>query len=256
MKLDGKVAIVTGGGQGIGRAIALRLAKEGADVVVNDINMETASSVADEIKAIGRRALAIKADVSNSQEVNEMVETTLRELGKVDILVNNAGTAYVIPTEELAEDIWDRSIDINLKGPFLCSQAVGREMIKQKQGKIVNIASGAGLAGIPKMLAYCASKGGVVLLSQALAVEWAKYNINVNTVCPGFTVTPMTDAVRRESPQTFEHRERRIPLHRVARPEDIAEAVVFFTSPESNYITGQTLSVDGGTTAIHPGYVE
>lgn len=256
MKLEGKNALVTGGGQGIGRAIALSLAAEGADVAVNDIDIEIASRVADEIKAAGRHALAIKADVSNRSEVNNMVATALRGLGRIDILVNNAGISIMGATEELSEEVWDKIIGINLKGSFLCSQAVGREMIRQGHGKIVNIASLAGHAGIPKLLAYCASKGGVVLLTKALAVEWAKYNIKVNAVSPGLTRTPLVEKMSREFPEVFASREKRVPLHRAAVPEDIAKAVLFFACPESDYITGQILAVDGGMIAIHPGFIE
>jgi len=251
MRLEGQVAIVTGAGQGIGRAIALTLAKEGAAVVVNDINLESAKKVADEIKSQGGQAQPIKADVSNREEVNTLVEKTLDNFKKIDILVNNAGTAKLTPTMELTEAEWDSTIDINLKGQFLCSQAVAKHMIQQKRGKIVNIASLAAHIGTPGLMAYSASKGGVIQLTKVLAVEWGKHNITVNAVSPGLTMTELVKAVFKERPDVFEGVER-IPLKRLAMPEDIANAVLFLASPESDYISGQVLPVDGGTLAIHP----
>ena len=251
MRLEGQVAIVTGAGQGIGRAIALTLAKEGAAVVVNDIDLERAKKVADEIKSLGGQAQPIKADVSNREEVNRLVEKTLDNFKKIDILVNNAGTAKLTPTMELTEAEWDSTIDINLKGQFLCSQAVAKHMIKQRRGKIVNIASLAAHIGTPGLVAYSASKGGVIQLTKVLAVEWGKHNITVNAVSPGLTMTELVKAVFKERPDVFEGVER-IPLKRLAMPEDIANAVLFLASPESDYISGQVLPVDGGTLAIHP----
>jgi len=254
MKLDGKVAIVTGAGQGIGRAIALSLAEEGASVVVCDINPQTAQDVTKEIQSLGRQAEAIKADVSNSEDVEELVRKSLDRFKKIDILVNNAGICLVSSAEELSEDEWDKTIDVNLKGTFLCSQAVGREMIKQKCGKIVNIGSGAGHIGIQDIIAYSVSKAGVISLTKVLAVEWGRYNINVNAVSPGSCRTPAAEKVRVGNPKTHEERIRRIPLQREAMPGDVAKAVLYLASPESNYITGDVIKVDGGMTAVHPGF--
>lgn len=254
MKLDGKVAIVTGAGQGIGRTIALNLAEEGASVVVCDINLQTAQDVTKEIESLGRQAQAIKADVSNSQEVSQLVAKSLDRFKKIDILVNNAGICPIAPAEEHTEDEWDKTIDINLKGTFLCSQAVGREMIKQKCGKIVNIASTSGHIGTHGIIAYSVSKAGVISLTRVLAVEWAKHNINVNAVSPGTVKTPMTEKVLVDVLKTHEERTRRTPLGREAIPEDVAKAVVFLISPEADYITGDIITVDGGMTAVHPGY--
>ena len=251
MRLEGKVAIVTGAGQGIGRAIALTLAKEGAAVVVNDINLKSAKEVAEEIKSQGGKAVPIKADASNGEEVNTLVEKTVNKFKKIDILVNNAGTAKLTPTVELTEAEWDSTIDVDLKGQFLCSQAVAKHMIKQKRGKIVNIASLAAHIGTPGLVAYSASKGGVIQLTKVLAVEWGKHNITVNAVSPGLTMTELVKAVFKERPDVFEGVER-IPLKRLAMPEDIANAVLFLASSESDYITGQVIIVDGGTTVIHP----
>ena len=251
MRLEGQVGIVTGAGQGIGRAIALTLAKEGAAIAVNDINHESARKVAEEIKSQGGKAVPIKADVSNKEEVNSLVEQTLDNFKRIDILVNNAGTAKLTPTVELTEAEWDSTIDVDLKGQFLCSQAVAKHMIKQKRGKIVNIASLAAHIGTPSLAAYSASKGGVIQLTKVLAVEWGKHNITVNAVSPGLTMTELVRAVFKERPDVFEGVER-IPLKRLAMPEDIANAVLFLASSESDYITGQVIIVDGGTTVIHP----
>jgi len=256
MKLEGKVAIVTGAGRGLGQAIALILAEEGADIVVNDIDIEAAGSVADEIKSLRRQARAIKADVSNSEDVSQMVKDTLNNFKKIDILVNNAGIASPVPTEELTETEWDATININLKGPFLCCQAVGRQMIKQKRGKVINITSTAAHRGAPRMLAYNASKGGLLLFTESLAVEWAKYNINVNAVSPGFTLTPMNEKIKEDNPDFFKNRLKATPLGQPARPKDIANAVLFLASSESDFITGQVIVVDGGTCALHPAFVQ
>jgi len=255
MKLEDKVAIVTGAGQGIGRAIALTLAREGADVVVNDVDLELAEKVAGEIKSQGRQAQAIKADVSNSEEVNQLVNKTLDNFKRIDILVNNAGIDKLIPAIELTEALWDSMININLKGQFLCSQAVGRQMIKQKRGKIINIASIAGHVAQPGQAAYGASKGGVLQLTKVLAIEWAKHNINVNAVSPGATITPMVENIIKEHPDILKNYLGRIPSRKIAKPEDIANAVLFLASPESDDIIGQEIIIDGGICALHPGYV-
>ncbi len=201
MRLEGKIAIVTGAGRGIGEAIALTMAKEGANVVVNDVDLKLAKKVADEITLLGREALAVKADVSNGEEVNQLVNKTLDKFKKIDILVNNAGIGKVVLTVEETEAHWDNVIDINLKGQFLCTQAVGKQMIKQQRGKIVNIASIMAHVGSPGQAAYGASKSGVVELTRALAVEWARYNINVNAVSPGITMTLMVKSVMEENPE-------------------------------------------------------
>ena len=255
MRLEGQVAIVTGAGQGIGRAIALTLAKEGAAVTVNDIDLERAKKVADEIKSQGGQALPIKADVSNGEEVNTLVQKTLDGFKKIDILVNNVGITKVIPAMELTEAQWDSIININLKGQFLCSQAVARHMIKQKRGKIVNIAALSGRVATPGMAAYGASKGGVLQLTRVLAIEWAKYNINVNAVSPGVTITATVENILKQEPDFIKGYLERIPFRRAAKPEDIANAVLFLVSSEADDITGQEITVDGGTSALHPGFV-
>ena len=262
MKLEGKVAIVTGAGQGIGQAIALLLAKEGAEVVVNDVNLEAASKVVGEIQAMGRQAKAIKADVTNSREVNQMVKQTVADFKKIDILVNNAGTAIETLIVDLPESEWDRQIDIDLKGVFLCSQAVAKEMIKQEQGKIVNIASQMGHPGLAstKLGAYCAAKAGVLQLTSVLALELGRYNINVNAVSPGVTATPLVQELLKAHPDLLSGQLKAVPLRkagkpRAADPEDQANAVLFLVSPESDYISGQEIMVDGGSHNIHPGWI-
>ena len=251
MKLKKKAALVTGAGQGIGRSIALSLAKEGADLIVNDITMESAQRVVDELKALDCRAEAYAADVSNSDQVNEMAEKAISFLGKIDILVNNAGILKVVPAEAISEKDWDRIIAVNLKGPFLCCQAFGRYMIQQGHGKIINISSVSGHRGRPGNIAYCSSKGGVLQLTRALSAEWAKYNITINSVTPGLTITPILEKAGVNS----EERAKKIPLGRVNQPEDIAHAVVFLASEDANNITGQDIIVDCGLSALHPGYL-
>ena len=254
MKLKGKVAVITGAAQGIGKAIALALAREKASVVLMDINLDNAQKVALEAREFSR-AIAKRADVSKQTDVAKAVKETLEEMGKIDILVNNAGVDLLVAAEEIAEDQWRQIMDVNLKGTFLCSQIIGKEMIKNRSGKIINISSIGGHCAIPRMVAYNASKAGILLLTKTLAVEWAKYGINVNSVSPGLTETGLVLRLRKEDPQAFRAREERIPLKRVGKPEDIANAVVFFASPASDYITGEDIKVDGGMAAIHPGYV-
>lgn len=254
MELEGKVALVTGGGQGIGRAIVLALAKKGASVVIADIDLESADKVAGEAGKFSK-AVAKKADVSSETDVKQLVRETLEELGRIDILVNNAGIDLKLPTEEVTVEQWQQVMDINLKSTFLCAQAVGREMIKNRSGKIINIASVAGHAAVPRMAAYNASKAGVLLLTKTLAVEWAKYNINVNSISPGVTETSLLSRLRMENPEAIKAREERIPLGRVAQPEDIAQVAVFLASSASDNITGEDIKSDGGMLAIHAGYV-
>jgi NAD(P)-dependent dehydrogenase (short-subunit alcohol dehydrogenase family) len=256
MRLQGKTAVVTGGGQGIGFATALTLAKEGCDVAVYDINLSLANGTAKEIKSSGREALAVRCDVSNSGEVHDATRNVIEHFGKIDILVNNAGIVIPAAAAEITEEAWDRTININLKGQFLCCQSIGRQMIKQNYGKIINIASTLAHVATPHLVAYAASKGGVLQLTKVLAVEWAKYNINVNAVSPGMTETPMmAGAGEKEASLSIERRLKRIPLRRQNKPEDIAKAVLFLASSESDNITGQAIIVDAGVCALHSGYM-
>jgi len=242
--------MVTGAGRGIGKAIAIALAKANADVVINDVNLNTAKNTAQEIEALGKRSLPIEADVSVKKDVNRMVEHALNVFGKIDILVNNAGVIVRKPVEELSEEEWDRIIDINLKGVFLCSKMVATDMIKRREGgKIINISSIMGGVALPPRAAYCASKGGVIALTRDLAAEWAKYNINVNAISPGWMTTELTQSLFSQEEMRRFFLER-IPLNRFGTPEDVAHLAVFLASEYSNYITGQTIYVDGGWTII------
>jgi 2-hydroxycyclohexanecarboxyl-CoA dehydrogenase len=249
MELEGKVAIVTGAGQGIGKAIALRLSKEGAGVAVVDLNPDTAEATAREITGAGGKAIAIKADVSNSAQVNEMAKQVVSELGTVDILVNNAAFVADLPQKFIdeTEDYWDRVIAVCLKGNILCSRAVLDTMIEKQSGKIVNISSDAGRVGQSGQTVYSATKGGIISFSKALAREVARYKINVNCVSPGATDTP---AFQKNPEPVKEAVPKGIPLRRIAKPEDIASAVAFFCSSDADYMTGQVLSVSGGYTMI------
>ena len=251
-RLEGKVAIITGAGIGMGESHARRFAEEGAAVVLVDIDLPSAEKVTAEIKAKGQRALAVKADISNKEAVQQMVKKALDAFGKIDILVNNAAIFKGAPAVELSEADWDANLNINLKGTFLCAQAVGRHMIERKQGKIVNIASVSGHRGGPVTgAAYCASKGGVLTLTQQLAVEWAPYNINVNSVSPGTTTTPMLMNSFKSFGMSIDDHIRWIPLSKANRPEDMTNAVLFLASAESDTITGQDILVDGGITALY-----
>ena len=247
MKLDNKTAIVTGARRGIGRTIALALAKEGANVVVSDISQEDCQKVVTEIEGLGRKGLALKCDVTSRAEVEDMVRRTVAEFGKVDILVNNAGIISFKPFLELTDEDWDNTLNVNLKGQFLCARAVAKEMAKNKWGRIINIASissgGCGIA-FPLIAHYTASKGGVTALTDALALELTSQGINVNAICPGAIDTDMVKGVK-ESGQ-LERVLVRIPKGRLGQPEDIANLAVFLASDESDYISGAAIVIDGG----------
>ncbi len=256
MRLQRKIALVTGAGQGIGRAIALTFAREGADVTVNDINIESAEKVAAEIRTLGRRALAVKADVSKSSEVNRMVEQVLTEFKRIDILVNNAAPVDRRPVliMDTTEDLWDKHLNVSLKGTFLCSQAAAVQMIRQRSGKIVNIASIMAKAAVPGQVAGNASKAGIIQLTKSFAVELGRYNINVNAVSPGTTMTPSHETSEKERPGSHSDRLKRNPLKRLNQPQDIANAVLFLACSESDNISGNDLVVDSGITALSSGY--
>ena len=247
MKLKGQVAIVTGAGYGIGRAIALSLAKEGADVVVDDINAETGKSVAEEIKAAGHKALFIKADVSKSKEVDELVKTSLHKLGKIDILVNNAGGSARERCSEFrdsTEEVWDFVLGRNLMGVLNCTRAVINHMIQRQGGKIVNIASITGVSGGAGQADYSSSKAGIIGFTKALAKEVGSYGINVNCVSPG--VIFKTAATEQVSEEVVDRYLSKQVLKRRGEPQDIANAVAFLVSEEAGFITGHNLLVCGG----------
>lgn len=249
--LEGRVAIITGAKQGMGRTHALVLAKAGAKVVVSDISQEECQLVVEEIKKEKGEALAVKCDISQKSEVDNLIQQTLGAFGKIDILVNNAGICPFKPFLEMSEEEFKKVIDVNLKGYFLCSQAAAKEMAKQKKGAIVNIASiamgqiGAGFAGLTH---YCASKGGIVAMAEAMSLELAPLGIRVNTIAPGAIDTPMAASVKQDS-KILEATLAGVPLKRMGRPEEISNAVLFLTSDESSYMTGSVMIVDGGWTA-------
>jgi len=246
MKLVGKIALVTGGARSIGRAIALGLAREGADVAIVYVNHpEAAQQAVREIESLGRRALAVKADVARRVEVQAMVDKVEKDLGPIEILVCNAGVQKRVYFLELAEEDWDWILGTNLKGPYLVGQAVAARMKERGRGKIINVSSEA--AGFPaqRMTAYCVSKAGVAMLTKCMALELAQYGIRVNALAPGLT---RTDLNRQdlEDEAFYKMRVARIPLGRVMSPEDLVGAAVFLASPDSDSMTGQTLQVDGG----------
>ncbi|PXW92561.1 3-oxoacyl-[acyl-carrier-protein] reductase [Streptohalobacillus salinus] len=239
-----KVAIITGASRGIGREVALTLANDGYQVVINyQGNKEKAEAVAEEVSTLGGQALVVQADVSNSDQVKAMVKQTIDTFGSVDVLVNNAGITRDNLLMRMKESEFDDVIDINLKGVFLCMKAVTRQMMKQKAGVIINMSSVVGLTGNPGQLNYVAAKSGVVGMTKTAAKELAARNIRVNAVAPGFITTDMTDQLDQE---TKDNLLSHIPLHRLGEPKDIAQAVRFLASDAASYITGQTLSVDGG----------
>jgi NAD(P)-dependent dehydrogenase (short-subunit alcohol dehydrogenase family) len=247
-KLKGKIAIVTGAGQGIGKAISLELAKEGAKVVVSDINPKGIDDTVKEIKKSGAQAIGIRTDVAITEEVEKMVKETVEKFKTVDILVNNAGIFPFAPLLEMTDEQWNRVLDVNLKGCFNCTRAVAPIMVKKKRGKIVNIASIAAIVGFPNLVHYCASKGGVLGLTRAVALELAPH-INVNAIAPGYIRTPGTEATTKYiDEETAKRFIENSPLKRMGEPEDIAKAVVFLVSDDSDYITGETLVIDGGWT--------
>ncbi|MDI6889243.1 MAG: SDR family NAD(P)-dependent oxidoreductase [Methanocellales archaeon] len=245
MRLANKVAMVTGAGSGIGKGIAIRFAEEGADVVIADVNLEGAQATAREVEVLGRKSLAIKTDVASSASVEQMIRATVDKFGKVDILVNNAGIFIQKPLQETTEEDWDRIININLKGVFLCTKAAVSHMLKQGKGKIINIASIAGEVGYLNSSAYCASKGGVIALTKELALELASKKINVNAIGPGAIETTMTKDML-ANPEVKEALLRTIPYGRIGQPGDIANAALYLASDESDYVNGATLFVDGG----------
>ena len=243
MELVGKVALITGAAQGIGRAVALLLAQHGADIVVSDINLEKAQETAREIEALGRRAMAIKVNVVNLEDVDRMIQAILGEFKEIDILVNNAGITRDKLILRMTEEDWDAVLNVNLKGTFNCTKAVIRHMSKQKSGKIVNIASVVGEMGNAGQANYSASKAGVIGFTKTIAREFALRGINVNAIAPGYIETPMTEALPEK---VKEELKRMIPMERLGRPEDVAEGVLFLVSEASSYITGQVLNVNGG----------
>jgi len=249
MKLEGKVALVTGAGSGIGQAIAILFAKEGADIAVNDIDAISARATAARVERLGRRAIIVQADVADAGEVGAMVSKTIEELGGIHVLVNNAGIpAHGPMIEEQTTEKWDRVVAVILRGTYLCSRRAGQWMASHDGGKIVNIASVAGMISSPNLASYGAAKAGVINLTRSLAADWGKYKINVNAIAPGVIDTPLT---RRTIAawSTPEQINQHIPLGRMGEAEDVAKAALFLVSDDAGYITGVTLPVDGGRVA-------
>ena len=243
MRLEGKVALITGGARGIGQAIAMAFANEGADIVVADVNLEVAQKTASEIESLGRKALALEVDVTNYEKVEEGINKILDKFGKVDILVNNAGITKDNLILRMSQAEWDAVINVNLKGTFNCIKAVSRPMIKQRSGKIVSIASIIGLMGNAGQANYAASKAGIIALTKTVAKELASRNVNANAVAPGFIQTEMT--AKLPEPVKAKMMEA-IPLAKLGTPQDVANVCLFLASEEANYITGQVITVDGG----------
>jgi NAD(P)-dependent dehydrogenase (short-subunit alcohol dehydrogenase family) len=252
--LKDRVAIITGGAKGIGRAISLKFAEEGADVVVNALHIEGAEKVSEEVRALGRRALAIAADVANSTAVDDMVDRTVKEFGKIDILVNNAGgisQAAGGPIESTTDEEWDRIVDINLKGQFLCCRAVVPHMKKNKYGKIVNVSSMGAIHPPAPIVHYHAAKGGVLGLTTNLAFELRQKNITVNAILPGpvrseFFNKMLDEMSEEEGKAFFNMLNNRVPMHRMGSPEEIAGVALFLASDMSSYVTGEAICAGGG----------
>lgn len=252
MRLAGKVAIITGAGAGIGRATALLFAKEGAKVVVADCNPQMGTETVSLIKQEGGEAIFVQVDVCKAADAERVARTTVETYGKLDILVNNAGIYVQGSVVEMREEAWDRILDVNLKGVFLCSKYCIPEMIKGGGGSVVNIGSEAGIVGIQNQVAYNVSKSGVIALTKSTALDFAAHNVRVNCLCPGRTLTPLVEKVIAEAEDPASARralEEDRPLNRMGRPEEIAAGVLYLASDESPYATGSILSIDGGYTA-------
>ncbi len=254
MRLENKVAIVTGAGRGIGEAIARKLSAEGAKVAVADIDLPYAQTVAAELEKSGKGAIALKANVASKSEVEVMVSTVVEKYGSLDILVNNAGLSVVGASAELEEAKWRNGLDVMLTGTFFCSQAAGKQMIKQKSGKIVSIASVNGIGAFPERVCYGCAKAGIMQMTKVLGCEWAKYNINVNAIAPGYVKTGLVSDLAQKGVLDVDELANRTPMGRLAEVSEIADAVVFLASDESKYVEGHTLVVDGGWSVY--GYLE
>jgi NAD(P)-dependent dehydrogenase (short-subunit alcohol dehydrogenase family) len=250
MSMEGRVAVVTGGATGIGLQMATGLAEAGANLVICSRKLENCEEAAGKLEQLGVKALAVGCDVTRADQVEAMKDATLKKFGRVDALVNNAGRAWVAPPEDMPLERWQQVFDLNITAPFICAQVLGREMIKARRGKIVNIASIAGLVGrnpqAYNSIAYGASKGALVNFTRDLAVKWAQHNIQVNAICPGFFVTPINQKLYEKNKDNIE---REIPLRRTGGPDDLKGMAVLLASDASDFITGAIIPVDGGAIA-------
>ncbi len=247
--LKGKVALVVGGTGGLGKDMCIALAEHGADVAVASRNPEKAKELVDGILGRGRQSWACEVDIMSEESIRQLVAGIIAETGHIDILVNAAGTQIWQKAEDYTQENWQTVLDMNLKGTFLVCREVGKEMINQRRGKIVNISSVRSMLGYPEnYTAYCASKGGLNMYTKCLAAEWAKHNINVNAIAPTFIETPLTKGMLSDQ-ETYNTLLNRIPLRRLGRPEDLVGALIYFVSSASDFVTGQILFVDGGVTS-------
>ena len=248
--LKDKVALVTGSSRGIGKAIALGLAHAGADVAVCSRSLPELKKVVKEIRGLGRKSLAVTTDITSKSSIDNLVNKVLQEFGTIDILVNNAVRLTISsPLLELREDGWDKMMNTDLKGYYLCSQAVGKVMVERKKGNIINIASNLAFRALPANGTYCVAKAGIIMLTKVLAGELAEFNIRANAIAPGLTKTKFSEKVWRNA-RLLSETEKLIPLRRIAEPPDMIGAAVFLASDASSYVTGQTICVDGGESAV------
>ena len=249
MNLEGKVACITGGSYGIGLTLALGLAEAGVTIAILARDRSRIDEAADRIRAAGGKALALTGDVRSKAEMQAAADTVIKAFGRVDILINNAGVAGAAPSEDLDEGEWDRIVDINLKGTFLCCQSFGRHMLRQKSGKIVNVSSVAGLGAFPKRAAYGSSKAAVVMLTKVLAVEWADRNVQVNAIAPGVIRTPLNEEMIAKGNLDLAAINRRTPMGRRGETADLLGAVAYLSSSAADFVTGAVLTIDGGWSA-------
>ena len=245
--LDGKVSLITGSARGIGKAIALLYAKKGANIILVDLN-EKIREVEAEIIKLKRKCLSLVYDITKIENIRKIVAKSIKEFGKIDILINNAGVVFLEKAENQPVEQWNKTISVNLTAPFLLSQAVGREMIKRKYGRIINIASLAGILGFDMRAAYCSSKAGIIGMTRALAVEWSKYKINVNAISPTVVLTEM--GKKAWAGEAGKKMKNKIPLGRFLNPEEVASAAVFLGSDNAGMITGSNIVIDGGYSII------
>lgn len=254
--LTGRTAIVTGGGKGLGLAISRGLAEAGMDVLVCARELAPLEKAAQEVRDMGRRAVAVSMDVRNSEQVASMVETAVKELGKIDLLVNNAGASFHCPVENISSNGWSAVVDINLKGVFLCCKEAGKVMIEKGGGVIINVTSIAGRDCSPYMSHYGAAKAGVINFTRSLAMEWAKYNIRVNALGPGPFMTKGAADTLFPTPELVERRLSSVPMKRFGKPEEVVGIIIYLASDASTFMTGETIYVDGGPPLRAGGYFE